>query len=349
MPLADALGAHLTHEPGATPVGRPAAPAAAGTRRAAALAAGRGAADGGRPGRARGTGDWSPRSPRARGWSPTASPRRRSPTRATGGASTSPRSTELVAWATDGLAADLSVLVDVERRGGRGPAGRGGRPGRRGPDGAARARRSRRGSATASWPRPRRTPRAGSSSTARRRSAQLTAHIVASVRERLGERTGPSPVSGRNASPCPRSSPASWRRRRRWPRCGRPRPTRSTPTSSAARPATAAWRPPTDSPAALLCPDGGCGECATCRAALAGTDPDLHVVRRSGASVSTETLRQVVDVGPAATAARGAPGDRRPRRAPGALDRAPVLLKTLEEPPGRRSSCCWPTTSRPTW
>jgi DNA polymerase III subunit delta' len=37
--------------------------------------------------------------------------------------------------------------------------------------------------------------------------------------------------------------------------------------------------------AALLCPEGGCGECATCRAALAETDPDLHVVRRSGASI----------------------------------------------------------------
>ncbi len=48
--------------------------------------------------------------------------------------------------------------------------------------------------------------------------------------------------------------------------------------------------------AALLCPDGGCGVCATCRAALAGTDPDLHVVRRSGASVSIGDLRQVVSL-----------------------------------------------------
>ncbi len=46
--------------------------------------------------------------------------------------------------------------------------------------------------------------------------------------------------------------------------------------------------------AALLCPDGGCGVCATCRGALAGTDPDLHIVRRSGASLSKETMRQVV-------------------------------------------------------
>ena len=48
--------------------------------------------------------------------------------------------------------------------------------------------------------------------------------------------------------------------------------------------------------AALLCPEGGCGRCATCRAALAGTDPDLHVVRRSGASVSIGDLRQVVSL-----------------------------------------------------
>ena len=85
--------------------------------------------------------------------------------------------------------------------------------------------------------------------------------------------------------------------------------------------------------AALLCPEGGCGVCATCRAAMAGTDPDLHVVRRSGASLSKETLRQVVSL-----------AQRRPLAAARqvivvlemhlVLERAPVLLKTLEEPPG---------------
>ncbi len=85
--------------------------------------------------------------------------------------------------------------------------------------------------------------------------------------------------------------------------------------------------------AALLCPDGGCGECATCRAALAGTDPDLHVVRRSGASVSIGEIRHVVAL-----------AQRRPlharRQVIVVLDvqlaalRAPALLKTLEEPPG---------------
>jgi DNA polymerase III subunit delta' len=85
--------------------------------------------------------------------------------------------------------------------------------------------------------------------------------------------------------------------------------------------------------AALLCPERGCGECTTCRAALAGTDPDLHVVRRSGASVSIAEIRQVVAL-----------AQRRPLRGERqvivVLDmhlaalRAPALLKTLEEPPG---------------
>ena len=85
--------------------------------------------------------------------------------------------------------------------------------------------------------------------------------------------------------------------------------------------------------AALLCPDGGCGQCATCRAALAGTDPDLHVVRRSGASVTIGEIRQVVGL-----------AQRRPLHARRqvivmldihlAVLRAPALLKTLEEPPG---------------
>jgi DNA polymerase-3 subunit delta' len=86
--------------------------------------------------------------------------------------------------------------------------------------------------------------------------------------------------------------------------------------------------------AALLCPTGGCGVCAICRGALAGTDPDLHVVRRSGASLSKDTMRQVVAL-----------AQRRPLAAARqvivvlemhlVLDRAPVLLKTLEEPPGQ--------------
>jgi DNA polymerase-3 subunit delta' len=85
--------------------------------------------------------------------------------------------------------------------------------------------------------------------------------------------------------------------------------------------------------AALLCPDGGCGHCATCLAALAGTDPDLHVIRRSGASISIADVRQVV-----ALAQRRPLHSKRqvivvPDMHLAAL-RAPALLKTLEEPPG---------------
>ena len=76
---------------------------------------------------------------------------------------------ELVRWATGGLAADLSILVDVsvDVAAARLAAGR---PGRCGPAGTPRARTSPRVYATASWPRRRRTRRTGSSSTGRRRS-----------------------------------------------------------------------------------------------------------------------------------------------------------------------------------
>lgn len=76
---------------------------------------------------------------------------------------------ELVRWATGGLAADLSILVDVSVEVAASRLAAGGRGGsdrleRLGP---AFARRGARGST----PRPRRTRGAGSSSTARRRSA----------------------------------------------------------------------------------------------------------------------------------------------------------------------------------
>jgi DNA polymerase-3 subunit delta' len=85
--------------------------------------------------------------------------------------------------------------------------------------------------------------------------------------------------------------------------------------------------------AALLCPDGGCGRCQTCAGALAGRHPDLHVLHRSGASLSVEDMRRMVTV-----------AQRRPlqasRQVVVATDIhlagrvAPALLKTLEEPPG---------------
>jgi len=84
--------------------------------------------------------------------------------------------------------------------------------------------------------------------------------------------------------------------------------------------------------AALLCPDGGCGRCNTCRRALAGTHPDLTVVERSGASLDVDEARSVVSR-----------AQRRPLEANRqvlviadvhlAIRAAPALLKTVEEPP----------------
>jgi DNA polymerase III subunit delta' len=85
--------------------------------------------------------------------------------------------------------------------------------------------------------------------------------------------------------------------------------------------------------AALLCAEGGCGTCRTCRAAGAGNDPDLHVIHRTGAMMSVDDVHRLVAV-----------AQRRPLQAARQVvimtdvhlggRAAPALLKTLEEPPG---------------
>jgi len=45
--------------------------------------------------------------------------------------------------------------------------------------------------------------------------------------------------------------------------------------------------------AALLCPDGGCGVCNSCRRALAGTHPDLVTVERTGAALDVDDAREI--------------------------------------------------------
>ena len=84
--------------------------------------------------------------------------------------------------------------------------------------------------------------------------------------------------------------------------------------------------------AALLCPDGGCGECRTCRRALAGTHLDLVVVERTGAALDVDDARRLITL-----------ALRRPLEAARqvlvvtdvhlAERSAPALLKTVEEPP----------------
>lgn len=85
--------------------------------------------------------------------------------------------------------------------------------------------------------------------------------------------------------------------------------------------------------AALLCPDGGCGTCNVCRRTLAGSHPDLTEIERSGAALSVGDAGRVVRL-----------AQRRPLEGARqvivigdvhlARVAAPVLLKTLEEPPG---------------
>ena len=84
--------------------------------------------------------------------------------------------------------------------------------------------------------------------------------------------------------------------------------------------------------AALLCPDGGCGQCPSCLEVLAGRHPDLAVIERAGASILVDQAREV-----------GRMALRTPRVARyqvlvlvdfDLVDKAaPALLKTIEEPP----------------
>jgi DNA polymerase-3 subunit delta' len=87
--------------------------------------------------------------------------------------------------------------------------------------------------------------------------------------------------------------------------------------------------------AALLCPDLGCGHCASCHQVLSGTHADIEVVRPAGLSYGVRETRQLVLR--AASSPTGGrwrivlfeDADRSTEQA------ANALLKAIEEPPSR--------------
>ena len=98
------------------------------------------------------------------------------------------------------------------------------------------------------------------------------------------------------------------------------------PPGSGKRPAARAFA------AALLCPNGGCGECEICVRVLGEVHPDLVVVEREGAFITVAQAREIQRL------ALRTPNER-PRKVLVLTDfhlvreAAPTLLKVVEEPP----------------
>lgn len=84
--------------------------------------------------------------------------------------------------------------------------------------------------------------------------------------------------------------------------------------------------------AALLCPDGGCGHCRDCRLALAGEHPDAVHYTPQGASLLRTDAEEIIRL-----AVRSPVEGRRKVLVLTEMHKvsvvAPMLLKTIEEPP----------------
>jgi DNA polymerase-3 subunit delta' len=90
--------------------------------------------------------------------------------------------------------------------------------------------------------------------------------------------------------------------------------------------------------ASVLCPNGGCGECSTCRRALHATHPDVVLVERTGASILVDDAREVTRLA-MRSPMEGARKVLVLTDFHAVEEAAPALLKTIEEPPPSTVFC----------
>ena len=82
----------------------------------------------------------------------------------------------------------------------------------------------------------------------------------------------------------------------------------------------------------LLCPDGGCGSCTTCKGVLSGNHPDFSFETSSNRRISVDDARALVrkaHLSPNSSHRRVVMIDEFDNFS----DVAPIMLKTIEEPP----------------